>query len=299
MKILAYDHHGSLGKLFKLAQSVGVDQVEEKNVKKAAKLLAESDADVLLAHLGGEPTDDKGTAWGELLSNLLAKEKTIFRFSTSGFPPVRPAGVHKNGFHVCTPTDGSGALTTESFAAFHKAVSDRTVLDALSGDSIPTALGSHIRFEKPHLARALHILLQAMLAQWAAEPRHSLRNQAGKVLGCCGSLPSFSRQADWASMLRKLLGSAIHNGQTFEAYPSDAKLTEAAMKKLQSELGIKEDAQAEDLSSVAEIIKKILQASPDTAQENRNSADNDLFQAVQRAYEYLDLVCNGQRKKGK
>lgn len=292
MKFIVYDHKGSEGALQGWAKTEeDISLATERNVDKAVAVLLSSDADVMFVHL------DDDSAWNRLI-NHVTESKAVFRLSSVGFAPTKPVGKGQNCFHVIPPTTGSDALSSAQLTEFRNALTKEDVLAELRAGQIPGSIRSFIWFEEPYLARSLHILLQAMLAQWAAETGHPLRDQAVQVLGCRGNLPSFSRQADWALMLRKMLGSVLHNGRTIDTSPTDAKLTEVAMKKMHSELSIKEDSSGSLVNKVETVIQKILQASPSLKQDDQKQADARLFPLVKSVYEYLDAVCSGQRKEG-
>lgn len=293
MKCIVYDHKGSEGALQQWAATdEDISPVEETHVDKAVTLLLESDADVMFVHL------DDHAAWNRL-TNEVAESKAVFRLSSVGFAPTEPMGKAQNCFHVNPPTSGAGALSGDQLTEFRDALKKADVLPTLRAGQIPSAIRPFIWFEEPHLARAIHILLQARLAQWAGDPGHPLRDQAGEALGYRGRLPRFSRHVDWGTMLRKLLGSAIHAGRTSDTSPADTELINAAKRRMCSELSIKEkDACKSPIKEVDEVIKEILNSSPAQEQNDPKQFDAKLFSFVKSAYDCLDVVCRGQRMEG-
>ncbi len=291
MTFTVYDHNQSAGSLQAWASSVNIPIIDDVHKGNAVDSLLRSESNIFFVHL-----DDKAH-WQRLIANI-DESKYIFRFATHGFPPTPPAGKHTNCFHVNPRTQGEGRLTGDQISELKDILGNPIVLDSLRVRSILPEIRPYIWFEEPHWARALHILLQARLAQWAGTPGHHLQSQAQTILGCGGSFSAGSQRIDWPGLLRRLISRGI-TVSTDGKEPTAKQLVEGSLKCLRNELGMKSGATESPIMEVERLITKILETPVDLQdQDRRGTFEAELFALVEKAFEALNVACGSSSKKG-
>jgi hypothetical protein len=178
----AFDHNTG-GPLEKLARACHIPflQKESKHRDETTAIddLLATPAQILLVHVGDE-------AWLYLLKNI-KKGKSAIRFSTEGFPPLRPS--HKgNGCFHCTKkiSDQLGGVTPDEIAQLQSAVSDKNKLGAILKGEAPSGITHLLVFEEPHALRALYMTLMGILTIWASDIRSEDFSKAKKLLSTLG-----------------------------------------------------------------------------------------------------------------
>lgn len=179
-KYIVFDHDHGL--LENLAKAHDFQPTEATRDEPAAAELATGDWAVALVHIDPEP-------W-RMLCESVSDERVLVRFSTQGFPPIPPQGTHVLALHCLKKTsdlefDDIAALTTE--------FSHADAVSEFREGIIPQRLQQLIAFEQPHRMRALHILLQGVLAFWASNPPGSqYGKEAARLLGI-SSIPKLPK----------------------------------------------------------------------------------------------------------
>lgn len=283
MKAAVFDHKGKNGVLRKwgeerAAANKDVEVIRDEDQKEAVNALLKSDKPVLMVHL--EPAH-----WKSLMVGV-RKDVAVFRFSTVGFLPRPPAGKSSNGFHVTPRTEnGKGEPdNTALLPGFFAAISGDDVLQVLHGGIVPPALRPYISFHQPHLARALHIYLQAQLARWAGDPTHPNCAEAKKLLGLGDSIPSLNHEIDWQRLLRSVLsGPPPHADLT-----NRVTLTGNALKCLRREIGEKEDFGESPVKEIGEFLEAAL--SP-------GAGEAAIFALAKGAWNQLSIILRLRREE--
>lgn len=238
--------------------------------------VAKSDALCILMHV--TPDDWK------VLCERISEKQTAFFISSAGFPPTRPEGKHRNCFRVNRPTKGVGAISHDEFKNFIELLKRGDVLQSLRNETIPPALRPYISFHQPHVARALHIYLQARLARWAGDPTHPNCAEAKKLLGLGDSIPSLSQEIDWQRLLRSVLSGA----------PPQADLTSPdtlrghALRCLRREIGKKEDFGESPVKEIGEFLQAALSPGADEA---------SIFAPAKDAWNQLSIILRLRREE--
>lgn len=185
--VLAYDHV-SKGQLQSLCEENAVKLVgyaPSLSQEGAVHALVESEAQVVLVHI-----DIEG-CWQTLLQRLGATRVAV-RFSTETQPPTPPEGAGRNGFR-CLKSVGLHGLSNDDFSALVKVFGDPSAIAGLRAGIIPPSISGLVRFREPNHLRALHILLQGVLVQWAADPGSRRGQRAREIVGTCRFPPSAKR----------------------------------------------------------------------------------------------------------
>lgn len=283
MKAAVYDHKGKNGVLRKWGEqsadaNTDVEVIRDEDQKSAVDALLKSDRPVLMVHL--EPAH-----WKSLMDGV-RKDVTVFRFSTVGFLPTAPAGKFSNGFHVNPRTEnGKGeAYNAGLLPGFFAAISGNEVLKVLHGEKVSPALRPYISFHQPHLARALHIYLQARLARWAGDPTHPNCVEAKKLLGLDDSVPSFNQKIDWQSLLRSILSGAPPQAEL----PSPDTLRDNALNCLRREIGEEEDSGKSPVKEIGDFLQVALSPGADEA---------SIFSPAKEAWNQLSIVLRLRREE--
>jgi len=298
MKSIIYDHKGMHGVLRKWAEEIAksdpnIAVIREENQAKAVQELLKSESDLLLVHL--EPK-----FWCNLIDNL-EKQKCAFRFSTVGFSPTPPTGKHQNGFHVNPRTENEkGEPETPFFLPdLFSAIIGGDVLSTLRSGMVPPAIRHFISFHQPHFARALHILLQGWLAQWAGDIGHPNNAEAKKLLGLGNSIPPLNHEIDWLRMLRTLLSSS---GVSVSDPTNDSVLIKRGLGSLRLEMGLKADFGESPIKEIGDLLQQALAQSNDRADLTNkakcNAADAALFPALKKARTELSKTLRLQWEEG-
>lgn len=171
--VIDHDH----GALERLAVAEGFGSVQAADDTEAvAKALTESWI-LAFVHIDSIP-------WKKLYESI-ADERVVVRFSTQGFPPTPPLGRNVLALHCLKKTTDLDALDVKALAAVCSQVG---AIAGFRAGLIPPSVQSLIAFEEPHRLRALHILLQGVLALWASDPGHTASQKSSSLLGV-GSIP--------------------------------------------------------------------------------------------------------------
>jgi hypothetical protein len=289
-EILTYDRADESGELFAMASAIELPLVRQADQNAAVSKLFESKASILLVHLNPDP-------WKNLCNETSKlKDRFVFRFSTQGFPPTPPCGPGKNCFHVNRPTKGTGAFTTDQLEEFIEALKQDGVLPALLAGTIPTVLRPFIQFREPHLARALHMVLQGRLAQWALDPGHPLQAQAGEDLGFDTGTIHSSRAINWPGIVRKLLSSEMPSMPDGKL-PPDAELIQGALTCIRKEVSQKKDSMESPIKEIADLLEKWLQITPASDETSTVKQEEDLFPLLKSAFNALNVALGRTREE--
>lgn len=166
----------------------------------------------------------------------LPKERVALRFTSSrGYPRSPPEGKHGNCFRCLKPTKNEGKLTEPDFQALVEAFGDIRIVNQLS-TSIPVEIRDLVAWSTVHRLRALHILLQACMAELGSSPEHG--PEAISMLGCQPVSTLARTQVNRIGLFyRVLTDSPWPDSKSYD--DAQIELYESVNKALQHELGVK------------------------------------------------------------
>lgn len=164
-KYRVFDHLTD-GKLGRLASSEALkfqpiaptqygDQ-EDESAKDC--LIADTQWEIAFVHIDDAP-------WHALCEAKNVVGRVIVRFSTEGYPPMPRQGASAICLHCVKRID---ELTDEDLRALKDALTKKEVLEGFLQDHVPNGIRHLIKLVAPKNLVALHILLQGVLATWAA-----------------------------------------------------------------------------------------------------------------------------------
>lgn len=202
----------------------------QKDLQAVNLLLADTKWMVALVHINPVP-------WNTLWRQASA-DQVLVRFSTEGYPPGRPESAKA----LCLQcTKSINVLRKEDIGALAKVLTDAESLAGLRAGLIPPSIRHLIAFESPHRIRALHIMLQGVLATWASDPVDERSAQAKSCLGDVSIPPLPSRDIDKRFTLWQALGLGTQGEMMPECARdlSDGIARELGVKDLRDELRIR------------------------------------------------------------
>jgi hypothetical protein len=220
--------------------------LEAKNDDEAVLKLSERAWKMAFVHIGAEQ-------WNRLRESVL-DERVIVGFSSQGFPPTLPQGKHALTLRCLKKTIDLEAIDISTLAAV--CGRENAIADFRAG-LIPPSVRGLLAFEEPHRLKALHILLQGVLALWASDPGHSSFKQASEVLAVV-SIPKLPRSIGMhMSVLWRVLGLEVEGmgGEEGDQRVRDQS-KEIFIKGVASELGLRNLGEAPP--AIAKLINDIL-----------------------------------------
>jgi hypothetical protein len=255
MDCIAVFDHDSDGPLKRLADQLGLTVIQktvcmQANRKLAVDALLKQPANLYLVHLG---SDD---AWKYLCDKLLAIPKprpSAIRFSTSDLPATS-LSFREHGWLNCSKKLGTQqGLSKEEFSILVSICANSDSRDGLMKEGlIPPEVRGLFVFAEPNTLRALHILLQGVLAAWASDPGHLKSSEARQILGVSELPYLLAERIDNCSTLRRALGLDEKASVTTDS-------GQRLRKRLASELGI---LQLDDCNDINQFLSAILNAKP-------------------------------------
>ncbi|WP_300434400.1 hypothetical protein [Zoogloea sp.] len=187
-----------------------------------------SSVDCLFVHV-------RDSDWTKICGTL-PKERVALRFtSSSGYPRSPPEGKHGNCFRCLKPTKNDGKLTEHDFHALVAAFGDIEIVNQLS-TSIPREIRDLVAWSTVHRLRALHILLQACMAELGNNPKHGA--EAISILGCLPVPSSSHAKVNRVELFCRVLAD-FPWPDSKSYYDAQEELYESVNKALQHELGVR------------------------------------------------------------
>ena len=234
-QFVLFDHVGG-SNLQSLAEMHGFQRLattatgDAKDGQAKVLLLRDSNWRIAFVHILDDP-------WNDLCRGAF-ENQVLLRLSTQGYPPVRPEGVKALCLHCTKKLE---ELRAEDVGALKSVLNDSPSCIGLRTGVIPHSVRHLIAFENPHRLRALHILMQGVLATWASDPGHGKSSEALACLGPVSIPPLPSRDIGKCLTTWRALGLETSVGVTSES--ADALRSgiarELGAKDLNNELAIK------------------------------------------------------------
>jgi hypothetical protein len=236
-------------------------ETNELGILKTVDDVIASDAACVFVHVL-ETATDRG--WTRLCEKL-PESRVALRFSsTAGFPPRRAEGKHGNCFHCLKPTKKQGKLSPDEFKLLIDFFGDAASLKVLREGNIPPSLRGLISFQIPHRLRALHILQQACLAEWASDRFGPHAAEASTLLNSCDLPPRPNLRVNRAQLFFRLV--ADNNSKLSELSAADkAAIDCETVKKIAEELGFRPGALDEPMPVMRQLVEAILRRDEDQA----------------------------------
>jgi len=241
--LYVFDH--DRGDLEALAVAAGFTRIlttkerPECDAEAANILLADREWKIALVHI-----DDRG--W-ESLRRKMRKDTVLIRFSTQGFPPSIPDSTSGLCIRCLKKTS---SLIASDLVLLKDIPSNHRTIESLQKRLVPDQFSTLVSFEEPHRLRALHILLQGVLAIWAVDPEICKNATARNLLGGVSTPVVPDRNFCRRGYLRKCLGLEESDSDSYRKQAGELCVTIA------QELGIEE---LSDRPKIHQLISQVLE----------------------------------------
>ncbi len=196
---------------------------KEKDIE-AADILLHTAWRIAFVHILDDP-------WQNLCLNT-PESRVLVRFSTEGFRPAHPEGAKALCLRCVKKID---QLKPEDIRALLHSLNDESTCNSIRNRVIPKPIRHLLLREEPHRLRALHVLMQGILASWASNSGHKLCGKARRCLRVAAIPPLPSRKIELRSTIRKGLGLS-----------TDVHLSEDGAKALLDEIALELGVEGEE-----------------------------------------------------
>jgi len=230
--------------------------VHQLGIADSVDKAVQSDASCIFVHVLDED-------WEKICEGL-SEGRVALRFSTAGFRPKSPEGKHGGCFRCLKPTKNDGKLTHQEFEALIRLFADADSVGSLRWGIIPPSVRGLISFEFPHRVRALHILLQGCLAEWASDRFNPHAVEASKLLGSIEvpHYPGF--RINRAQMFCSVLSGRNCNLEQLTS-ADKSSIEHQTMNSITIELGMKVGDTDESITIVRKLVETVLRSDGEDA----------------------------------